>query len=419
MLVVQLFLNATILVFAWCAWPIPDPTKLYLFVGCAHFLLALGYFFGLRKGPKSCRFSVSWKSIVLVGIVFTLITTPLVIYSNTGGEWTILSGITNPGTSYNESMLRVREGGSQGLLVDYIGHMRMVFGVLVNLVLPIGAMFWSRLGTSMKVGVVAAALAHILESTSAGANKGFADIIVMLPWLILIQKRAVISTLLTFRNLVTCVVIGLIFIGFLFYFTRNIAERGNYQKETLVYSTDGHKIYNLNLGSQLMDTELESALLPIVSYTTQGYYGLACSLELPFEWTYGVGNSRILISYADKYIATPGFIYSKTYAQRVEGAYGWDSYSRWHTVYPWLAGDLTFPGTLVAVFFVGLIFAMTWRDTLEANNFFAVNLFGYLVIALFYFSANNQVLQFHQTAISFWVALALWLIYRRVDLAPA
>jgi hypothetical protein len=259
---------------------------------------------------------------------------------------------------------------------------------------------------------VAAAFAHILESTSAGANKGFADIIVMLPWLILIQKRAVISTLITFRNLVTCIVIGLIFIGFLFYFTRNISERMNYKTEMLVYSTDGHPIYNLNLGRQLMDTPLESALLPVVSYTTQGYYGLACSLELPFEWTYGVGSSRILITYTDKYLATPGFIYNKTYAKRVEGAYGWDSFVRWHTVYPWLAGDLTFPGALVAVFFVGLIFAMTWKDTLESNNFLAANLFGYLVIALFYFSANNQILQFHQTVISFWVALVLWLVFR-------
>jgi hypothetical protein len=146
----------------------------------------------------------------------------------------------------------------------------------------------------------------------------------------------------------------------------------------------------------------------MISYCTQGYYGLACSLELPFEWTYGVGNSPIWTIYADKYLAGPDSIASKTYARRVEAKYGWDANVCWHTVYPWLAGDFTFPGTLGIVFFLGMALAMTWRDSIERQNYLASTVFIWLMLGLSYFSANNQLMQMEECILGFWVALFLW-----------
>ncbi|MGO8698226.1 MAG: hypothetical protein ACLQVY_10965, partial [Limisphaerales bacterium] len=145
-----------------------------------------------------------------------------------------------------------------------------------------------------------------------------------------------------------------------------------------------------------------------IAYCTQGYYGLACSLELPFEWTYGVGNSRIWTVYADKYLAGEDSIAARTYARRVEDKFGWDSYVRWHTVYPWLAGDCTFPGTLVIVFILGMVLAMTWRDCIERQNYLAAVVFIWLMQELIYFSANNQLMQMGECVLGFWVALFLW-----------
>ena len=56
---------------------------------------------------------------------------------------------------------------------------------------------------------------------------------------------------------------------------------------------------------------------------------------------------------------------------------------------------------------------MVWMDTLHRENPFAVVLFALLLIMLYYFPVNNQVLAFYPTAIPFWAFLFLWLNARR------
>jgi len=101
-----------------------------------------------------------------------------------------------------------------------------------------------------------------------------------------------------------------------------------------------------------------------------------------------------------------------SYPVRIE-KYGWDAQALWSSIYPWIASDVSFPGTLLIVFLIGRGFALCWLDTLRGENPFAVVLLSQFLIMLFYFPANNQLLQSGEGFIAFWVTLLLWWRTRR------
>jgi hypothetical protein len=103
-----------------------------------------------------------------------------------------------------------------------------------------------------------------------------------------------------------------------------------------------------------------------------------------------------------------------SYPGRVDVDNGWSYFHRWHSIYPWLASDVTFPGTLLLMFFIGGLFAKIWQDILWCKNPIATSLFGVLLIMLFYVPANNQILGFPASAAAFWVLLIWWVRTRRM-----
>jgi hypothetical protein len=141
-------------------------------------------------------------------------------------------------------------------------------------------------------------------------------------------------------------------------------------------------------------------------YLGVGYKGLSMCLDEPWVPTYGIGNSFFLTRQGERIVGDDD-LWKRTYPARVEYR-GWDSVGLWSSVYPWFASDLSFPGALVAVFFVGWIFARTWRDVIVGENPFAVIMFAQVVLMLFYFPANNQVLQFGEGLSGFYFTLIAW-----------
>ena len=95
------------------------------------------------------------------------------------------------------------------------------------------------------------------------------------------------------------------------------------------------------------------------------------------------------------------------------GEDGWDGMVQWSTIYPWIASDVSFPGTLLVVFMIGYVFALSWIDTLNDSNPYAVAVFAQFLIMLFYFPANNQVMQSGEAFFGFYGLLLAWLYTRK------
>ena len=100
--------------------------------------------------------------------------------------------------------------------------------------------------------------------------------------------------------------------------------------------------YNPRVAS-VVGEPLAAAFEWAVFYPTHGYRGLAETLTQPFVFSGGYGNSRALNRYAVQYLGLPD-AFPLTYPVRTEYATGYPSGLIWHTAYPWLASDLTFPG---------------------------------------------------------------------------
>jgi hypothetical protein len=70
-------------------------------------------------------------------------------------------------------------------------------------------------------------------------------------------------------------------------------------------------------------------------------------------------------------------IMKQPYPVRIE-KYGWDAYGLWSSIYPWIASDVSFPGTILIVYLIGRLFALSWLQSGEGFTAFWVTLFLWL-----------------------------------------
>lgn len=142
-------------------------------------------------------------------------------------------------------------------------------------------------------------------------------------------------------------------------------------------------------------------------YLSSGYYGLSLALQLPFVWTFGFGSSFELRSFFGRFLPlTDDFIL--TYPVRIEAQTGWDAYANWHTVFPWLASDLTFWGAILFLSVFIAIYATSWNRILRNGHWINILMFANINIMLLYIPANNQLFQ---TRASLLVTIFVFLIW--------
>jgi hypothetical protein len=126
------------------------------------------------------------------------------------------------------------------------------------------------------------------------------------------------------------------------------------------------------------------------SYITMGLYGLSICLAMPFQWTYIAGSSYSTGKVIESLIGSQGAILDKGYALRAE-EFGWGM-DKWHSVYPWIASDFTFPGTLVIGFLIAFFYGRVWLRVLQKTNPIAPMMFMLLTVGMLFSLANNQLL---------------------------
>ena len=102
------------------------------------------------------------------------------------------------------------------------------------------------------------------------------------------------------------------------------------------------------------------------------------------------GSSYSMGKVMENLIDTQGSILDKGYALRAE-EFGWGM-DKWHSVYSWLASDLTFPGTLIIGFVIAFFYGRVWLRVLQQSNPMAPMMFMLLTVGMLFSLANNQLL---------------------------
>ena len=395
-------------------WPVPDSSPLYLYLFCAQLALWLGYRFGLcsRRRGYYGRWKINSiiKTTLILNLFWIIPNYMLRMNIETFNPYEILNfiiqGFVDPGDNYlaKADALSVLERSS------YLTFLSLLLSPVRFLLVPLAVFYWSRLTRVVRCLFVLFVIIDLLSWVAIGTNKGIADYLILLPWLIVARRPELIVKIRPAKALKFLVIVFLGFVLLFSFFSFGIYGRG-YNTIPTYYAAADIEMDRENWMVRLLPHEGQGAVGMFMSYVVQGYYGLSLALQEPFTSSYGVGNSFYLTSLGER-ILGEGVISERTYPSKIE-RYGWDRLRHWHSFYTWIASDVSFPGSIVIVFLVGQLFAVVWLDVLRKTNPFAVALFALLIIMLFYFPANNQVLAFSDTANSFIVILPLWLLSRR------
>lgn len=412
----QFYLSVTVFLFAFgpWPWPVPDPFALYLFLFCAQFALWFGYRTGLNSSQGGYfgrwRIDTLIKISLLMNLVWIvpsfMLRMNIEVLNIAEIIGAIARGFLDPGSNY----LARAQAFSELEKTPFFGYISLLISPLLWLLVPLGVVYWSRLNRITRYLFVFFVIADLLSWVAIGTNKGLADFVILLPWLLVAKSPELIANIKPARIFKILIIFLLGFILLFSFFTLGMSGRGHESIPT--YNEAARiEIDKENWMVSMLPPEGQGAVATFTSYLVQGYYALSLALEEPFESTYGLGNSYYLTGLAQHFIGK-GVISDRTYPAKIE-KYGWDRLTQWHSFYTWIASDVSFVGTIVVVFLIGRLFAMVWLDVLRKNNPFAVALFALLIIMLFYFPANNQVLAFSGTANPFFFLLVCWLLTRK------
>jgi hypothetical protein len=164
-------------------------------------------------------------------------------------------------------------------------------------------------------------------------------------------------------------------------------------------------------------SEAEIGADGLAAYLTQGYFAVYLSLHEPFVPCYGVGHSVFLQRQVSRVTGNPRFL-DCAYPLRIQSS-GWRATGFWATIYPWIASDVTFPGTVLAVLLIGWLAGRVWLDVLGGENVPAVAMLGQILLLLYYFPAHNKVMHSGEGVFAFSVLLAVWVVSRQTRSAVA
>jgi hypothetical protein len=447
------YLNFTVALFAFGPWryPVQEGLLLYGFLLVAHVALAAGYLSARWKLPLANFSSKTISFLLKVCLVVTLVLLIPTSLLDTGSPVpNVISGVSEPGAAYVRS-LEFRDTRA----FIFVSYVRIFCGPLLFLLFPLLVVYWDDASTRLRtLGSFALGFTAGIY-IAMGVNKGLADLLGLFPVLALtayFSRKLVLSKA---RWIAVAAGWLLAVVLFIWFFGATQSTRAGSASEygslpaasskptssgtastvpptpptatapstpteppgaavgpTATYP-NGVKAISVDYQHPLvrnLPNFLRTAVVGATSYLTQGYYALYLSLNKPFVPMFGVGNSMFLTQQAAR-ITGNQEIARMSYPSRIEQD-GWDALGRWSSIYPWIASDVSFPGTVVVVFLIGRLLATAWFDALSARNPFAFGMVTQFAIMLFYFPANNQTSQFGEGFTAFWAILIVWLLTR-------
>lgn len=142
-------------------------------------------------------------------------------------------------------------------------------------------------------------------------------------------------------------------------------------------------------------------------YMVQGYQGMSFSLGEKFDTSYGVGHSIFLQKIFAEHF---GFdIAERSFQRKITNR--WDEKVQWHSFYSHIANDVGFQGLILVMFILGYYYARVIISVAREDSIFSKMLLPLFAIMFIYMPANNQVLSFLETMVSFWILTALFIFY--------
>ena len=379
-----------------------NPVTLPLYLITAHLCLYFGYRNALRKQPKAYSglipVSVLIRLAILSVFLLALFNYINIVGSISGIPGAVLSGMQDLNRAYHDKFV----------INKLTGVLRYTFlCIMVSpLMMPLIVAYWTRLSTITKLTALVVIILDLGTWVAIGTTKGIADTFVLLPLLVLFGYPQLIAKKISIKTkiLIAAVAIaGLILVVVFF-----SAAKGTNRFEANQVAYDCILRYDF---FNYLPPGLGAGSAMITSYMVQGYHGLDLCLTKPFVWALGGGHSPFFLGELlhDDQGNTAA---SLSYPARVELTEPWGMMVNWHSIYPWIASDITFPGTLLFVYFIGYLYGLSWIDWLIKGNPLAFAVFYQLTVTLLYFPCNNSQILGNIGVLGFIAWVMMWFLTR-------
>jgi hypothetical protein len=405
----EFYLNMTVFLFAFGPWPWPvsNPIKLYGFLTAAHFALFLGYVSSVfhKLVPTISRIRAS--RMLFISVTLNLLLLPFTFLSRTGQVLPQLrDAVIDPGAAYSNTRI------ARSSVTAVFEYARILVAPWLFPLIPLTVFYWRGIGRKFKTMSMLAVVGVLSISLATGTNKGIADFVLLFPWLVLAAHFSGIGELSRKQWRALFLLFIFAFTLFIIFFTRGQMTRPGSGALSFYASVPGIYADTDNYFIRFLPFNAKVGITSLIGYLTQGYYALSLAIDRPFVPMFGIGNSMFLFNnFAD--LLGMESIRQMPYPSRIE-RFGWDAYGKWSSIYPWIASDVSFVGTIGILFLIGFVFGLSWLDTLNGTNPLAICVFSQFLIMLFYFPANNQVAQSGESFVSFYGLLVAWLLTRHV-----
>jgi hypothetical protein len=415
---IYLSISLILFIFGPWPWPISDKTNLILYLIFSQFIIFIGYIKGWSSTKKlyanstieekNCEIKngILLLKISLFVSAFLLIPTSL---SRTGNILpNIIDGITNPGLVYNNNTERL-ESGNPFIYVEYI---RLLVSIFLISLWPLTIVYWTYLSIFLKISCLTIIMGNLSIYVATGTNKGLADFIITLPWLILLANVASKRGFKISKLYLVSSAFILIFI-FMLLFTFGQLQRSGGVADKGVMNLGSELIYaNSDKIQPYLNENIIKGYESITRYLGSGYYALSLALKVDSPSTLGLGNSMFIARNADSVFDT-NFFTDESLPGRLESEFEFSRTQLWHSIYTWLASDFGFVGTALLLGFFSYLLAVSWGSSLIKSSPYMIVMQYMLLIMFYYIPANNQIFQTGETCIGF-IMLVLFIMVKKL-----
>lgn len=408
-IILMTFYLTTIIIFEFGPqnWPVKNKFELYSYLFMAYSLMFIGYLFSIKnKKIKTKPDNINFFKTILVIFIILL---PFTAYGRIG---TIIPDVFITQVDFGQAYY-----DAQKYRIAWPEYIRIILSPALFAVLPLGLYLWNKLNIYVKFTYIFGIIYYLSIDFSRGTNKTIAEFIllIIILGLLKISKKNISNNNMNdiskkrnikwknIRNTLLMIIASTILLILFFnIFTLFISSRTTslYNQYTGTYAD----LDNILL-SFLVTDEQKFGMVSLMSYLSQGYYGLSLALNKPFYFTGGFGYSSFLLNN----ISELGFEYIKynSYAYRLFED-NWPTGKVWSSFFVWPASDITFYGVLILMFIIGYILGSTWISSLIGNDYASVVVFSLFIILAFYIPMNNQLFQSGELFVCTWFWLFYW-----------
>ncbi|MEO7189964.1 MAG: hypothetical protein ABI051_02800 [Vicinamibacterales bacterium] len=418
------YFTATVLLFYFGPWVYPlgaGQGRLVVFLVAVHTAFGIGYLVGILGAPRVGQFTVPVNTLLLTCVGLDLILLFPTSQLNTG------SWVPNPWAALGDlGQAYTRSNFLKESTTPYVNYVRILLAPLLALTAPMAVYAWPQLSRLTRILFGVSIVGMLALYTSMGANAGAGHWMALFPWYILAGHLSGVNRLTRRGWLIAGGVQGASVLLFALFFAATMTQRtGSFAKYGALPSIaataksaktergagPGPRTARAGAVPAMHRSKARIAADGLAGYLTQGYYAVYLSLQEPFVPTYGVGNSMFLQRQVVRLTGDTSLL-ERPYPARIEDK-GWNAYGYWATIYPWIASDVTFPGTVLVVLLIGFLAGRVWVDVLGGQHVLAVAFLGQLLVMLYYFPGHNRTMHSGEGFVAFWGLFFAWLLSRR------